>query len=69
VTEQDYQPTAGLITACYRDHVDSEINDQYRSVNGSLRFLHNIVRFPGCGQFDPESSFVAYNRALRMLVA
>jgi len=67
-TEQDYQPTAGLITACYRDHVDSEINDQYRSVNGSLRFLHNIVRFPGCGQFDPESSFVAYNRALRMPV-
>lgn len=67
-TEADYQPTAGVITACYRDHVDSEINDQYRSVNGSLRFLHNIVRFPGCGQFDPGSSFVAYNRALHMLV-
>jgi ribosomal protein S18 acetylase RimI-like enzyme len=67
-TEQDYQPTAGVITACYRDHVDAEINDQYRSVNGSLRFLHNIVRFPGCGQFDPGSSFVAYNRALHMLV-
>ena len=67
-TEADYQPTAGVITACYRDHVDSEINDQYRSVNGSLRFLHNIVRFPGCGLFDAESSFVAYNRALRMLV-
>ena len=67
-TENDYQPTAAVITACYRDHVDSEINDQYRSVNGSLRFLHNIVRFPGCGQFDAESSFVAYNRALRMIV-
>ncbi len=67
-SEHDYQPTAGLITACYRDHVDSEINDQYRTVNGSLRFLHNVVRFPGCGQFDPESSFVAYNRALRMTV-
>ena len=67
-TEGDYQPTAPLITACYRDHVDAEINDQYRSVNGSLRFLHNIVRFPGCGQFDPGSSFVAYNRALQMLV-
>lgn len=66
--EGDYQPTAPVITACYRDHVDSEINDQYRSVNGSLRFLHNIVRFPGCGQFDAESSFVAYNRALRMIV-
>jgi ribosomal protein S18 acetylase RimI-like enzyme len=67
-SENDYQPSAGLITACYRDHIDSEINDQYRTVNGSLRFLHNIVRFPGCGQFDPESSFVAYNRALRMTV-
>ncbi len=67
-TDQDYQQTAAVITSCYRDHVDSEINDQYRSVNGSLRFLHNIVRFPGCGQFDGESSFVAYNRALRMIV-
>ena len=67
-SEADYQPTAGVITACYRGHVDSEINDQYCSVNGSLRFLHNIVRFPGCGQFDAESSFVAYNRALRMIV-
>lgn len=67
-TEADYQPTAAVITACYRDHVDSEINDQYRSVNGSLRFLHNIVRFPGCGHFDPESSFVAYNEAMGKLV-
>ena len=66
--DSDYQPTAALITQCYGNHIDSEINDQYRSLNGSLRFLHNIVRFPGCGQFDPESSFVAYNRALRGLV-
>jgi ribosomal protein S18 acetylase RimI-like enzyme len=67
-SENDYQPSAGLITACYRNHIDSEINDQYRTVNGSLRFLHNIVRFPGCGVFDQESSFVAYNRALGMTV-
>ena len=66
--EADYQPAAGLITAAYRGHVDSEINDQYRTVNGSMRFLHNVVRFPGCGVFDPESSFVAYNRALQMTV-
>jgi ribosomal protein S18 acetylase RimI-like enzyme len=67
-SENDYQPTAGLITAAYLGHVDSEINDQYRTVNGSMRFLHNIVRFPGCGTFDSESSFTAYNRALRMTV-
>ena len=58
----DYQHSASVITAAYRNHVDSEINDQYRSLSGSLRFLNNIVRFPGCGTFDPESSFVAVNR-------
>jgi len=61
-TEHDYQPSAGVITSAYRNHVDSEINDQYRTLSGSLRFLNNIVRFPGCGTFDPESSFVAVDR-------
>lgn len=56
--EQDYQPAAGLITAAYRNHIDSEINDQYRTIAGSLRFLNNIVRFPGCGVFDPNASFI-----------
>jgi ribosomal protein S18 acetylase RimI-like enzyme len=58
-SEEDYQPAAALITAGYRSHIDSEVNDQYRSVPGSLRFLNNIVRFPGCGVFDPAASFVA----------
>ncbi len=61
-SEQDYQPAAALITAAYRGHVDAEINDQYRSLSGSLRFLNNIVRFPGCGTFDLESSFVAVHK-------
>lgn len=58
-SEQDYQPAAALITTCYKGHVDSEINDQYRSTQGALRFLNNIVRFPGCGFFDAQASFVA----------
>jgi len=62
-TELDYQPSAQVITAAYRNHVDSEINDQYRTLSGSLRFLNNIVRFPGCGTFDPESSFVAMEKS------
>jgi len=66
--EQDYQHSASVITAAYRNHVDSEINDQYRTLSGSLRFLNNIVRFPGCGTFDPESSFVAVNRRSQALV-
>jgi ribosomal protein S18 acetylase RimI-like enzyme len=67
-SEQDYQPAAAVITAAYRGHVDSEINDQYRTLSGALRFLNNIVRFPGCGQFDTESSFIAVNKGLRNVI-
>jgi ribosomal protein S18 acetylase RimI-like enzyme len=66
--EQEYQSAAALITAAYRGHVDSEINDQYRTLTGSLRFLNNIVRFPGCGTFDPRASFVVHERRTRTLV-
>jgi ribosomal protein S18 acetylase RimI-like enzyme len=67
-SEQEYQSAAALITAAYRGHVDSEINDQYRTLTGSLRFLNNIVRFPGCGTFDPQASFVVYQRRTRTLI-
>ncbi len=67
-TEGDYQPSAAVITASYRGHVDAQINDQYHTLSGSLRFLNNIVRFPGCGTFDPESSFVALDRKTRSLI-
>jgi ribosomal protein S18 acetylase RimI-like enzyme len=63
--EQDYQGAAAVITGSYRNHIDSDINDQYRTITGSLRFLNNIVRFPGCGQFDAASSFVAYHKPTR----
>jgi ribosomal protein S18 acetylase RimI-like enzyme len=66
--EQDYQPAAGVITAAYRGHIDSEINDQYRTHAGSIRFLNNIVRFPGCGVFDAQSSFSAIHRPTNSLI-
>jgi ribosomal protein S18 acetylase RimI-like enzyme len=53
-----YQAAAELIHESYIGHVDARINDQYCSLHGSLRFLHNIVRFPGCGVFDPDASWV-----------
>jgi ribosomal protein S18 acetylase RimI-like enzyme len=56
---EDFYAAAGeSIHRAYATHVDSEINDQYRSVHGSMRFLHNIVRFPGCGIFDAGNSWV-----------
>jgi ribosomal protein S18 acetylase RimI-like enzyme len=66
--EADYQPAAAVITAAYRSHVDAQINDQYHTLTGSLRFLNNIVRFPGCGLFDPEASFSAVDRKGKNLI-
>ena len=53
-----YEGTAQLIHKCYAGHMDAGINDQYRTLQGAQRFLHNIIRFPGCGVFDPENSWV-----------
>ena len=66
--DADYQPSAAVITAAYRSHVDAQINDQYHTLSGSLRFLNNIVRFPGCGVFDAESSFVALDRKAKNMI-
>ena len=67
--DQDLLPAGRLITEAYRDHPDSLINDQYRSVYGSQRFLQNIVRFPGCGTFSPQASHVIVDRRSREPVA
>jgi len=62
-----YQAVAELIHACYAGHLDAQINNQYRTLDGSLRFLHNIVRFPGCGVFDPRASLVLRDRRTQAL--
>jgi len=57
-----------LITACYRDHVDSEINDNIVPVNGFAEiFAQYLCDFQGAGQFDPNLLSWPI-RALRMLV-
>lgn len=53
---------AQLIHQCYAGHTDSSINDQYRTLHGAERFLHNIIRFPGCGVFDADNSWVLVGR-------
>jgi ribosomal protein S18 acetylase RimI-like enzyme len=53
------ESAAVLIEESYRGHIDSLINDQYRTVSGARRFLYNIVNYPGCGVFAPSASLVA----------
>src|ERR1700677_410268 len=57
-TDKAFESAARLIQLAYADHVDAEINDQYCSEAGGMKFLRNIVILPGCGQFLPEASFL-----------
>jgi len=67
--ETDLAAAARLIYESYSGHPDSLINDQYRSVNGSMRFLNNIVHYAGCGNFSAQASHVIVERGRRDLVA
>ncbi|HSR08106.1 MAG TPA: GNAT family N-acetyltransferase [Bryobacteraceae bacterium] len=58
-TEARQDDSARLVAAAYRGHVDSDINDQYRSPSGARRFLNNIVQYPGCGTFFGPASYAA----------
>jgi ribosomal protein S18 acetylase RimI-like enzyme len=58
-TEAWQEATGRLIAGAYRDHIDSQINDQYRSAIGARRFLTNIIQYPGCGSFFAPASFAA----------
>jgi ribosomal protein S18 acetylase RimI-like enzyme len=64
-----FEPSAKLIYLAYANHVDGEINDQYRSRAGALKFLKNIILLPGCGQFVPGASFVLHDPGSDELVA
>ena len=61
--ERRQDEAARLIALCYRGHIDSEINDQYRSVGGARRFVTNIINYPGCGVFQYPASLIALDAA------
>ena len=65
--ESRQSEAAQLIAAAYRGHVDSTINDQYRSPEGARRFLSNVVQYPGCGVFNEAGSWTADTLQTRRL--
>jgi len=62
-SDQYHESASQLIAAAYAGHVDSRINDQYRSTAGARRFLFNIMQYPGCGAFYRPASFAAFEAA------
>jgi ribosomal protein S18 acetylase RimI-like enzyme len=55
------EAVAQAISESYEGHVDSLINDQYRTPHGARRFLQNIIQYPGCGTFFRPASFLAFD--------
>lgn len=68
-SEEDLPSAARLICESYNSHPDGIINDQYRTVHGSTRFLNNIVRYAGCGTFSAPVSHVIVDRIRREPIA
>ena len=66
-SENDLDATAELICHSYESHVDSLINDQYRSLTGARRFLYNSTQHPGCGLFFRRGALSAIEPSARML--
>lgn len=50
-----------LMARAYTGHVDSRVNDQYRTGAIATKFLQNIVEHPGCGTFANLASYAAYS--------
>ncbi|MBC8167469.1 MAG: GNAT family N-acetyltransferase [Bryobacteraceae bacterium] len=70
--DQSFEDDAArVISAAYREHIDSNINDQYRSYPGARRFLHNVVQYPGCGSFFSAGSYAAIegNKLIGLVLA
>ncbi|MBI1356338.1 MAG: GNAT family N-acetyltransferase [Acidobacteria bacterium] len=60
--DSDLEGAARLIAEAYVGHVDSRINDQYRTPEGAGRFVFNTIHHTGCGSFLAGASIVADRR-------
>jgi ribosomal protein S18 acetylase RimI-like enzyme len=53
---------ASVFSLAHAGHIDSQINEHYRTAAGASRYLRNIVQFPGCATFCRPASYTAFDR-------
>ncbi len=59
----DYLESASEMTASsYRDQIDAEICEDYRTKPRCENYLRSLMENPGCGLFMPDASFMALDR-------
>jgi ribosomal protein S18 acetylase RimI-like enzyme len=65
--ERHIESAAAALWLSHIGHIDNQISDQYRSFAGALRFVQELVRFPGSATFCPASSYVAFDQDTRQV--
>ena len=54
---------ASVMVDSYRNSQDSRICQDYQSLQGCTRFLRNLIDSPGCGEFQPRTSLMAFDNS------
>lgn len=49
---------AEMSALTYRDQIDAELCEDYRTQEGCTSYLRSLVENPGCGIFMPDASFI-----------
>ncbi len=57
------EDAAHLLYRAYRGHLDADINDQYRIPARTRVYLSNMIRYPSCGGFSQECSFLVTDKS------
>ncbi len=58
----DLESAAEMTAASYRNQIDAEICEDYRTKPGCRSYLRSLLENPGCGSFMPEASFIGMDR-------
>jgi ribosomal protein S18 acetylase RimI-like enzyme len=56
------EEVAQLLYRAYRGHMDADINDQYRMPGKARVYLSNMIRYPACGGFSSEASYLVSDK-------
>ena len=55
----DLESAAEMTATSYRNQIDAEICEDYRTKSGCRSYLRSLLENPGCGSFMPKASFIS----------
>jgi ribosomal protein S18 acetylase RimI-like enzyme len=58
----DLESAAEMTAISYRNQIDAEICEDYRTKPGCRNYLRSLLQNPGCGFYMPKASFIALDK-------